>query len=206
MSQISNNVVDITVARNTKDDVDKAIQIEKIKRVAFIFAVILTVGFAGYLNNTDKKRPLLNAQIPSTAHLDNGDVEVTIEQQQSGHYLFIGEINRKKVKILVDTGATYVAVPPGIARYLGMPFEEIYYSNTANGKSMSYKSTANQIKVGGIEMFDVQASVATGLEGDVILLGMSFFKNLSLVQENETLKIISRNKQLNVSEFFKTYR
>jgi len=49
-------------------------------------------------------------QNPDSVHLDNA-VEVTLEPNRQGHFLVDGQINQHGVTFLVDTGASFVAVP-----------------------------------------------------------------------------------------------
>lgn len=184
MNHYSKNVVDISIAKVKSGEIEKRDKIEKYKKISFVLVVILLVVAGFYTYDPEITKPFLNAQEPVSKHLENGSVEVTISQDGSGHYIFIGEINGKKVKFLLDTGATNVSVPTGVANYLGMPFGDTYYSTTANGKSLSYASKAAEVKVGNISLFNVTASVATGMGGDKILLGMSFLKNLDVMQKN----------------------
>lgn len=189
------NVIDISIARAKNSDIKKQERIVKIKQTCFIFTILFLIGIGFYTYEPDITKPFLNAQKPVSERLKNGDVIVTISQDSSGHYVFIGEMNGKEVKFLLDTGATNVSVPTGVANYLDMPFGNTYYSTTANGKSLSYASKANEIKVGEIVMYDVKASVATGMEGDAILLGMSFLKSLSVTQENGKIFLTQKNRQ-----------
>ena len=46
--------------------------------------------------------------------------EVVLEQNRAGHYLATGEIDGTRVVFLLDTGATEVSVPLGVARRLGL--------------------------------------------------------------------------------------
>jgi aspartyl protease family protein len=133
--------------------------------------------------------PSFNAQAPEVTILDDGEIQVTISQNQHGQYNFLGEINGYKAKFILDTGATYITVPGSIAKKLSLPVGGSYYSHTANGRSLSYASEAKVVNVGGIALFNVEVSISTGLEGDAILLGMSFLKNLSVTQKDGKITI-----------------
>ncbi|MCV6627843.1 MAG: retroviral-like aspartic protease family protein [Cellvibrionaceae bacterium] len=183
MDEHSQKIVNIATARMKTGEARKEPRLEMAKKISFITAAGLLLAWGIYSYEPDITEPYLNAAEPKTSYLNNGQAVVTIKQDSQGHYLFIGEINGKKVKFLLDTGATLVAVPPGVARYLGLPFGQSVKSHTANGESISYLSRARQIKVGGITLNNIEASIATGFEGDTILLGMSFLKNLSVKQE-----------------------
>lgn len=188
----SKNVVDISMARVMRGDVEKERRKEKAKVKVFWVILLTLISAAIYLYDPDTTVPLLNVQRPISSLNDKDEITVTINQDEYGHYSFIGEINNKEVKFLLDTGATTVAVPKGVANYLGLHYGQTYYSNTANGKSLSYEAIAKEIRVGAITLINVESSISSGLEGDEILLGMSFLKNLSIIQEQGKIVLMQK--------------
>ena len=88
-------------------------------------------------------------------------------------------INGKKIDVLVDTGATGVAISQGVADKLNLKSINAIRTNTANGDSIGYMVRLNSVKVGGVEAHDVAAMIAPGLDGDV-LLGMSFLGRMDV--------------------------
>lgn len=121
----------------------------------------------------------------------NENVSV-LTSDKRGHYVFIGYINDKQVKFLLDTGATSVAVPEHLAGYLGLSKGQQYYSHTANGKAISYNALIKKIKVGSIEQEDVRGSILPGMDGDSILLGMSFLKDLEIIQKGGEISLVQK--------------
>lgn len=188
MDEKSKKVVDISLGRVLRGEVER--EIKKAKRMrclkyifsSFILAFLLVALYLGY--DPDVRKPNFYGQVPETSYNNEGDILVTLKQDEFGHYIFVGEINGVKVDFLLDTGATRVSVPKRIANFIGLPYGESYYSNTANGKSLSYGTVANIVTVGGISLFEIEASISTGMEGDEVLLGMSFLKNLEIIQKN----------------------
>ena len=134
----------------------------------------------------DKTNPNQELRIDYT---DDGDVQLVLKQNSQGHYLASGEINSKAVEFLVDTGATYVAVPEHLARELGLVKDYEFESMTANGISKSFYTTIESIRLGGIEMMNVPASISTGMTFDEILLGMSFLRHFDIRQSKDQLII-----------------
>ncbi len=45
----------------------------------------------------------------------------------------------------------------------------------------------DSVGVGGIEQYHVSAAISPGLEGDEVLLGMSFLKHIEFTQRGDTL-------------------
>ncbi len=116
-----------------------------------------------------------------------GVKEVLLERNRMGHYVASGAINGEAVTFLLDTGATDVAVPAAVAERLGLRGGPVVRSKTAAGTVNSYLVTLDRVALGPIEMTDVRASILPTMEGEEILLGMTFLKRLELVQRGNTL-------------------
>lgn len=126
----------------------------------------------------------------SVATLQTADYsEIVLQRNRQGHYVFDGEINRKRVTFLVDTGATTTAVPGELQRYLGLEAGPSTTISTANGQTRAYLTRLEQLTIGEIELTDVGASIIPGMGIDEVLLGMNVLKNLELVQRGDQLII-----------------
>ena len=124
---------------------------------------------------------------PSTRDGQNGVREVVLQRNRQGHYVTSGRINGREVVFLLDTGATGVAIPEVIARELGLQRGRAYRTQTANGPSTSFATRLGEVSIGEIRLQDVEAGIATGLNMDAILLGMSFLKHIEFTQRGNTL-------------------
>lgn len=130
----------------------------------------------------------------SVATLQSGEFqEVLLTRNRSGHYVFDGEINHRKVTFLVDTGATTTAIPGSMQRSLGLEAGPPISVSTANGITTAYLTRLDQLAIGAIEMYDVNASIIAGMGVDEVLLGMNALKHFELVQRGDQL-IIRRYK------------
>ncbi len=107
------------------------------------------------------------------------DNTVVLKRGLDGHYRAEALINGEKVNVLVDTGATGVAISQRVADRLNLKSITAIRTNTANGESIGYMVRLRSIKVGGVEANDVSAMIAPGLEGDV-LLGMSYLGRMDV--------------------------
>ena len=121
--------------------------------------------------------------------LSSGEV-VTLRRDPSGHYRAEAFINGIKAQVLVDTGATGVAISQKLANDLGIQSKAAIRTNTANGVAIGYMIRLDSIKLGGIEVHDVAATIAPGLQGEA-LLGMSFLgrMDIRLYRGEMTLKL-----------------
>lgn len=122
----------------------------------------------------------------STALLANQS-EVVLQQNRAGHYVVQGVINGTSVTFLVDTGATQVAISEALANQLGVRQGGNVSVQTANGTVAGFSTRLEMVRIGTIEVHDVSALVAPGLEDDTVLLGMSFLKHVEFTQRNGKL-------------------
>ena len=121
-----------------------------------------------------------NIQNPNKSfRLGNDAQSVTLKRGLDGHYRAEALINNQKVDVLIDTGATGVAISQAIADKLGLKSIDAVRTNTANGDSIGYMVRLNSVKVGGVEAHNVAAMIAPGLDGDV-LLGMSYLGRMDV--------------------------
>ena len=126
---------------------------------------------------------------PNTLESIGNTKSVTLQRGPDGHYRAEALINGKKVNVLVDTGATGVAISSRLANELHLQSHAAISTNTANGESVSYMTRLESVALGGIQAHDVGAIIAPGLAGDV-LLGMTFLGRMDvrLFQNTMTIK------------------
>jgi aspartyl protease family protein len=113
--------------------------------------------------------------------------ELQLARNRAGHYVADGEINGKRVTFLLDTGATWVAVPLAFARELGLKRGAAVTLQTANGAAVGYQTRLDRVRLGPLELTDVSAVMSDGLDADVVLLGMSFLKRVEFTQRGDQL-------------------
>jgi aspartyl protease family protein len=118
-------------------------------------------------------------QRPNTLHALGNERTVVLKRGMDGHYRAEALINGEKVDVLVDTGATGVAISQRVADRLNLKSLTAVRTNTANGTSIGYMVRLSSVKIGGVEANNVSAMIAPGLEGDV-LLGMSFLARMDV--------------------------
>lgn len=99
----------------------------------------------------------------------------------NGHFYTTARLNRLPVEVLVDTGATSVAMDEDVARRLGIRLKESdfkYESSTANGITKVAISNLEEISIGRVIVRDVKVVIIKRGKLDVVLLGMSFLSKL----------------------------
>lgn len=132
-----------------------------------------------------------NIQNPNKLGALGSDAVVVLKRGVDGHYRAEALINGLKVNVLVDTGATGVAISQAVADKLNLKSISAIRTATANGDSIGYLVRLKSVKLGGIEAKNVSATIAPGLQGDV-LLGMSFLGRMDvrLYKGEMTIKAI----------------
>ncbi len=112
-----------------------------------------------------------------------------------GVYSITGSINGRLTGFVVDTGATYITMSAKQARGLNLDFGNArkIMVNTANGKATAHVFTLKSIKVGSIEVNNVEAAVMHNLSTDKILLGMTFLNQVEMRHKNGLMVLKQRN-------------
>jgi aspartyl protease family protein len=141
-----------------------------------------------------KRRTLLLGQHHRSGSVaDSTRPLVRLTADARGHFGGDGTINGNRVRFLVDTGASQVALPASDARRLGIDYRkgEAGLAKTASGTVQVYRVTLDSVKLGGIELAAVEGIVIE--EGlDIVLLGMSFLNRVEMQREGETMTLIRR--------------
>ena len=119
--------------------------------------------------------------------LGNGEV-VVLQRDPTGHYRAEAFINGQTVGVMVDTGATGVAISKDLAEDLGLQSHVAVLTTTANGDTVSYRVRLDEVRLGGIVAKDVSAKIVPGLNGDA-LLGMSFLSRMDIRLYQGTMTI-----------------
>ena len=111
--------------------------------------------------------------------------EIAIAPDRYGQYRIRGSINNNIANFLVDTGASVVAISSRDAQGLGLAYErgEKGVVQTAQGTTESFFMILDEVTVGSITAYNVQAAVIEGAYPVDILLGMSFLRQVGM-QEN----------------------
>lgn len=149
---------------------------------AWVLALaLLTWAFAGWLDTQRNPNRLAQTQVLG------GTRVLTLERNRYGHYHAVGQINGREVEFMVDTGATTVAVPASLEQRLGLQRQAPVLTETANGTATAYLTWLDSVRLGDIEVREVKATIHPRLEGNEVLLGMSFLKHLDFSQRGDSL-------------------
>jgi len=119
--------------------------------------------------------------------------QIVLTAGSGGHFVTDGQINGRTVRFLVDTGATAVSMAVSDAERIGLNYKAGHpvRMNTANGVVQGYAVMLNSVRVGDVEVHNVQGVVAAR-EMPFILLGNSFLSRFQMKRENDQLTLDRR--------------
>ena len=109
---------------------------------------------------------------------------LTLERASDGHFYANPTINSRELHVLVDTGASVVALTGEDARAIGLDWDDAEIRPIARGASgdvHGVPATIDRMQLGGLEAHDVAAIIVP--EGlDITLLGQSFLHQVGRVE------------------------
>jgi aspartyl protease family protein len=131
---------------------------------------------------TTQKRSLQHAaaSVETVEKSSSGGVE--LKAGNHGHFETRAEINGRPVEVMVDTGATLIALTFEDAERAGIYMKDSDFtqrSQTANGIARAAPVMLDRVTIGDITVRNVRASVSERGRLQVTLLGMSFLSRLS---------------------------
>jgi len=119
------------------------------------------------------------ADVPAPSRY--GNRSVTIPRGPGGHFWTEGQIDGQRMRFVIDTGASVVALTEKSAASFGWRPSSSQYTmtvNTANGKVKVARTRLPMIDIGGIIERDVDAVVHPDGTLSENLLGLSFLNKL----------------------------
>jgi aspartyl protease family protein len=133
------------------------------------------------------------ASVGSTGAAPGSGSRIVLTAGAGGHFLTDGRINGQQVRFMVDTGATAIGIPEAEAKRIGLPYKEgkLSMAGTANGAVTTWQVKLATVRVGDVEVRDVDASVVPGAM-PYILLGNSFLTRFQMKRENEQMVLERR--------------
>jgi len=137
----------------------------------------------------------LDGRVRAAATLSTAGQEVYIYRNVSGMFRTVGSINGMPVDFLVDTGASAVAMNSAQARRLGIDYRvegDSTHVATASDVLQAFRVRLDVVKVGSIQIRNVDAVILEGSQPREVLLGMSFLGRLEMI--NQDNKLILRRK------------
>jgi aspartyl protease family protein len=132
---------------------------------------------------TDQRRPRRSA---------SSGASVELNRAPDGHFHAEAYINGRPVNVLVDTGATLVAMSYDDARAAGISVSDAdftQWSSTANGRARFAPVTLDDVRIGDVVVRNVRAAVSEPGRLDKTLLGMSFLGQTRMQMQGGSLSL-----------------
>ncbi len=122
-----------------------------------------------------------------------GGNRIVLTAGTGGHFIANGTINGQSARLMVDTGATHIAMSAADAQRLGIDYRsgQQGYANTANGVTPAWRVKVHSVRIGDVEVFDVDAIVSPQPMPQ-ILLGNSFLNRFQMKRDNEQMVLERR--------------
>lgn len=165
--------------------------------VVWALGVVASVGIAatalgdrlawlGTTSTRSSERPAApredQMEVPKqTTSFRSGSRVETIRGDRNGHFSADGRIDGTRISFMVDTGASLVALREEDAERVGIHVRRSDFTgrtSTANGTGSYAPVRIKSLRIGEIEVRDVEAAVIARGQLGTNLLGMSFLKRL----------------------------
>lgn len=119
--------------------------------------------------------------------------KIVLMAGSGGHFMTAGQVNGKAVQFMVDTGATSVAMSNQDAERAGINYKagQPVTMSTANGNAQGYRVKLDSVRVGEVEVLNVDA-VVTPQAMPFMLLGNSFLNRFQMLRDNDQLTLTKK--------------
>lgn len=123
--------------------------------------------------------------------VSGGTAEVIVPKAPDGHYYVDGQINGAKIRFLIDTGASYIAVSAAMASRLGLLPDSSATFNTANGQVRGQIASRQSVTVASLVAPPMSVSIMPSLTSEA-LLGQNFLSQVTMTQSGQFLVLRGR--------------
>ncbi len=132
--------------------------------------------------------------VRASAGTANSGSAIVLTAGTNGHFRTTGQINGKAIEFMVDTGASSVVISQADADRLGLDYKNapVGMASTANGTAPFRLITLSAVRIGDVEVANVEAAVIPApMRG--ALLGNSFLMRFQMKRENDVMRLEKRN-------------
>ncbi len=155
--------------------------------VLLVFALLATQG-VGQLSKlrpgpSEERARVVTAQEIAGYEADERYVahdQLVLDATQNGHFTLEAAVDGTPIDFMVDTGATTVVLSPADAKRVGLDPATLDYNavfETGNGHTRVALVTLEELTIGTLDLYDVEAAVVTK-PMSMSLLGMSALDRL----------------------------
>lgn len=122
-----------------------------------------------------------------------GNGKIVLHAVSNGHFQAQGQINGRAVRLMVDTGASVVGISVADAERIGLNYKsgQPVQMNTANGAAIGWLVSLNSVRLGSVDVYNVEAVVSPA-PMPYVLLGNSFLTRFQMTRTNDQLVLEKR--------------
>lgn len=117
-----------------------------------------------------------------------GESELKL-RPMAGHYWTTGYVAGFPVVFMVDTGASYVALPEVIASRIGIRSCKSQTFQTATGSVKGCITVVPELRFGAFRLRNVEVSIIPGKQGIDSLLGMNVLRKFRIEQKKDAMTV-----------------
>jgi aspartyl protease family protein len=139
-----------------------------------------------------RQRLVIGQNAVSTGGVGGNDT-ISLTADPAGHFFTVGTINGVPVRLLVDTGATFISLGMADAIRANVDYQkgQTGAMMTANGSVRVWRVKLNSVRVGDVLLNQVDAVVHES-NLPVVLLGMSFLNRMEMKRDGQTMTLKKR--------------
>lgn len=118
---------------------------------------------------------------------------ISLPADGGGHFMGSGSINGRPVQFMVDTGASTVAMGVSDAERIGLAYRDgqPVRVGTANGLAQGWRVKLASVRIGDVEVYEVDA-VVTPQGMPFVLLGNSYLNRFQMRRDNDQMVLERR--------------
>lgn len=118
---------------------------------------------------------------------------ISLPADSGGHFMPQGTINGRPVQFMVDTGASSVALGMAEAERIGLAYRsgQPVRIGTANGVVQGWRIKLASVRIGDVEVYEVDA-VVTPQGMPFVLLGNSYLNRFQMRRDNDQMVLERR--------------
>lgn len=161
--------------------------------------VVSTQGELAVVEMAGQRQTLKVGEAPSSVGANasaaggEGGSTIVLTASEGGHFFTQGQINGKSARMVVDTGATTIAMSATEALRLGINYQsgQAIRMSTANGVVAGWRVQLSAVRVSDVVIHGVDAVVSSGAL-PVVLLGNNFLTRFQMTRTNDQMVLVKR--------------
>ena len=147
-----------------------------------IWTGLVSILLLGYTYRTELSHVvyLVGGELIPGQAIVSGTSELMITASDDNHFYVNGKANGKRVRFLIDTGASEIVLSPRAAERIGVDLETLRFTQqyqTANGIGFGANHWLESFSIGSFKFSETKVSINQSAMSQS-LLGMSFLKML----------------------------